>query len=339
MGNGEEFGGWGAAFIWAVVGATIGVPIWLWTGQSLWLLFLLLPGIGFSSAGRGVVWMVLSVLPRGVILVAGWFFVLLAIVDAVAMAVWKLAPSVWTWPVAVVSALVLGVLMYLAVASEVLGGWQLTNGAELVRVDHEIARAKQRPDEGLSPVWSSLYSAGPAAGLRPPPFAIGGFELADRLGQYHAVMARRHWISGNTDTALEHAAEASAVRRHMVAMPLGRTKSQNFAQSLYEQAFYLSELGRSAETVEVRAEEIAERRRLLARFDKRYPVMVAKAAKPHATTKTKQLVVDLQTYGKGLKTDLASALTAQAAALTELGRTDEATDLRSEAESLAPADD
>ncbi|MFE6919712.1 hypothetical protein ACFVAV_01570 [Nocardia sp. NPDC057663] len=45
-----------------------------------------------------------------------------------------------------------------------------------------------------------------------------------------------------------------AGRREMIAMPLGRAKAANFAQSLYEEVFYLDELGRTQKAVTLRTD-------------------------------------------------------------------------------------
>ncbi|MEV6214522.1 hypothetical protein [Nocardia sp. NPDC051833] len=336
MGSGEDFGSWGAALIWAVLAVTIGVPIWLWTGQELWLVLLLLPGIGFTGVGRAAVWMALAALPRRGIVLAGWSFVLVAVADVVAVSVWKLSPSGWTWPVAVVSALVAGAVMYLAVAAEVVGGWTLTHGAALHLVDSGIAWDKAHPQPDR---YSSLLSAGRTTeviGLRPPPFAIGTHVLADKLGEFHSRIARRHWVVDDTAAALRHAAESTAVRREMVAMPLGRAKTTSFAQSLYEEAFYLDELGRTQEAVTLRAEEIELRRWIVGRFDKKFPTLVAKATRPQAKTTTKRLVIEVEKLGRSMKDALALALRAQADGLSALDRADEATALRAEADTIAP---
>lgn len=333
MSSGEA-GGWGAALIWTVLALTIGVPIWLWTGQELWLIFLMLPGLGFTDAGRGAVWLVLATPPRRGILVAAWSFVLIAVAGTVAVAVWKLSPSGWTWPVAVGAALLVGVVMYLAVAAEVVGGWMLTNGAAMVHVDGEIAWDKRHPND--APDRLSRGRTTGVIGLRPPPFAIGTHELADKLGDFHARMARRYWVHNDTDQALRHAAESTAVRRAMIRMPLGRTKTMSFAQSLSEQAFYLAELGRTQEAVVIRAEEIELRRWIVGRFDKKFPALVTKATRPQAKTATKQLVIEVEKFGQGWKESLATALRTQADQLSELERTSEAAELRAEADAIAP---
>ncbi|MGY0501530.1 hypothetical protein ACWZHB_23830 [Nocardia sp. FBN12] len=338
MDSGEDFGSWGAAFIWALLAWTIGAPLWLWTGEDAWLIILVLPGIGLTGVGRGVVWVALATLSSRGTLVAGWFFVSVAVADAVAISVWKLSPSGWTWPVAAMGALVLGAVTYLAVASEVAGGWLFEHGAALQRVEAEIAWTTAHPDETSGVDRSSMYGSRSTLGLRLPPFAFGAYQLNNKLGGYHARMARRYWISAETDMALLHAAESSAAYREMVSGPLGYAKMVDLAQSLYEEAFYLDQLQRRREAVDVRTEEIDVRRQLVRRFDKRFPKLVAKATRPRAKTETKQKVVAVQLFGQGLTASLVTTLTTQATGLTALERTAEAAELRAEAEALAAAD-
>lgn len=334
--GGEDFGSWGAAFIWALLAWSIAGPLWLWTGEEAWLIVLVIPGIGFTGVGRGIVWMALATLSARGTRFAGWFFVSVAVADAVAISVWKLSPSGWTWPVAAAGALFLGAVTYLAVASEVADGWLLAHGTALRHVEQQLASA--HPEQTPHIDRSSMYASGPTLGLRPPPFAIGAHGINDKLGDYHARMARRYWISAHTDLALTHAAESSAARREMVSGPLRHAKMLDLAQSLYEEAFYLDELRRKREAVELRAEEIDLRRQLVRRFDKRFPALVAKATRPRATTATKQRAVAVQLLGQGLKASLVTALTTQIAGLTALERTAEAAELRAEAETLAASD-
>ncbi|MGW6726536.1 hypothetical protein ACWF9G_11580 [Nocardia sp. NPDC055029] len=240
MSSGEDAGGWGAALIWTVLALTIGVPIWLWTGQELWLIFLMLPGLGFTDAGRGAVWMALAMPSRRGILFAAWSFVLIAVAGTVAVAVWKLHPSGWTWPVAGGAALLAGVVMYLAVAAEVVGGWMLTNGATMYHVDSEIAWDKKHPNDD------------------PARLSTGRTPVVIRAEE----IERRRWIAERFDkkfptlVAKATRPQAKTTTKHLVieVEKLGQSMKEALALALRAQADGLAQLSRADEAAALRAE-------------------------------------------------------------------------------------
>ncbi len=115
-------GGSGAPVINLVVVSALVVPLVMVTGNA-WYALTVVPGLWLVGRIRPPVWYVLAAERRWVAVLAGWMFILAGIAVTVAVASELLGGSPWFWPVAVVSALVVGPSVWLAVTSVVSVSW------------------------------------------------------------------------------------------------------------------------------------------------------------------------------------------------------------------------
>ncbi|MGY2031621.1 hypothetical protein [Nocardia gipuzkoensis] len=296
-------GGFSSYLIGLVTAAAVVVSLILVTGYE-WFIVALLPGIGAAGLISDLVWVALTASRRWVIAVSGSIFILTTMLLAV-LVVGKLAHgAAWQWPVGVVSALVAGLLMRVAIARVVTTLWLQKHLLDYPSIIGQVDRARLDAHTSAATALATAERARKFSELRPPPFLVGHREMLIKIARFHVLVAA--YLS-DIEKALPLCETATALSRRATRGVLGRLYVPQYAVCLCFQADCLTEADRLDDALAVGSDGIAVMRKL-------------HAAKPGRRTEL-----------------LTKSLTSQADRLEKLGRSADAEQLRIEANNHSAA--